>query len=70
MVSSSRTARRALAETWAGSHLAAAAVASSSERKRTRNDPARPPAFSSAIFAARTMASDCGRESPCRGSEE
>ncbi len=67
MVDLSCAALRALVETWPGSHLPAAAVASSSETYLIVYLPTLPPASSRASFSPLTTDSDCGRESPCNG---
>ncbi len=67
MVDASCAALRASDEVWPGSHLPAAAVASSRLTYLIVNFPTLPPASSSASFSPLTTSVDCGRESPCRG---
>src|SRR3954454_1182195 len=70
MVDLSWAALRAFAEVAPGSHLPAAAVASSRLTYLIVNLPTFPLAFSSASFSPLTTETDCGRESPCSGRPE
>src|SRR3954447_26198812 len=67
MVDLSWAALRAFAEVAPGSHLPAAAVASSRLTYLIVNLPTFPLAFSSASFSPLTTETDCGRAPPCSG---